>query len=208
VTLHDAIPIRDDGIPPKRQSIRLRDYNYTQTGAYFITICTHNHLCLFGDIAADKVHLTAVGEMVAQCWQDIPVHFPHVALQEFVVMPNHVHGIISIVEAPHAVPAPVQEQFSKPVAGSIPTIIRSYKSAVTKTVKKLNETPSGSLWQRNYYEHVIRNEADYTRIAEYIIDNPFVGRRILYIPRLRHAINPQRVTGSRCAINGQCTTDP
>ncbi len=138
--------VSSENTSPKkhRQPTRLRDFDYTQTGGYFITICTHNRICLFGDIVADKVHLTAMGAMVAQCWQEIPLHFPHVALQEFVVMPNHVHGIISIdtdgckpaVGANNYSPVSSQSHHSSTrpqgTAKTLGSIIRGFKIGVTK----------------------------------------------------------------------------
>ena len=83
-----------------RRSIRLQGYDYSQAGAYFVTICTQNKECLFGDIANGKMVLNDAGRMAEKCWCDIPVHFPHAGLDEWVIMPNHVHGILSIVDSP------------------------------------------------------------------------------------------------------------
>ena len=120
------------------------------------------------------------GKIVKEVWQSIPDHFPHVTVDHFVIMPNHIHGIINIVGARPvfdastrcAVPLPIIEQFGKPVARSIPTIIRSFKSEVTRQVNLLQHTPGAKLWQRNYYEHVIRNEEEYETIYEYMLANP------------------------------------
>lgn len=160
-----------------RRSIRLKNYDYSQPGAYFITICTHNRQCLFGEIVNGEMVLNEYGEIAKQCWLEIPVHFPHVQLDEFVIMPNHVHGII-IVGSRHAltlqiaVPPQQIEQFGKPTHGSIPTIIRSYKSACTKQINIIHQSPANPVWQRNYYEHIIRNENELDSIREYIINNP------------------------------------
>ncbi|OGR05613.1 MAG: hypothetical protein A2511_01970 [Deltaproteobacteria bacterium RIFOXYD12_FULL_50_9] len=124
-----------DSSPKKRRSIRLHGYNYSQNGAYFVTICAQNRECLFGEIVDGEMWLNDAGRVVQKCWDDILVHFPYVEMDECVVMPNHVHGIIAIVGARHAVPLQTG-QFDKPVAGSIPTIIRSFKSAVTKCVNE------------------------------------------------------------------------
>jgi putative transposase len=165
-----------------RRSIRLKHYDYASLGAYFVTICTYNRQCLFGQITDGKMVLNDAGREVEHCWNEIPAHFPHVALDEFVVMPNHVHGIIVItVGVRHAVPLPnpVQpksEHFQKPIAGSIPTIIRSFKSAVTKRINQTRKTPGVTLWQRNYYERIIRNENEMNTIRQYIINNPLNWR--------------------------------
>ncbi len=121
--------------------------------------------------------------MVTDIWVAIPAHFPNVELGKFVFMPNHFHGIISImavetqginVGARHAVPKKevVTDGFGKPVSGSLATIIRSFKSATTKAFHEISGHSEERLWQRNYYEHVIRNERDYKAIYEYILANP------------------------------------
>ncbi|HBY18700.1 MAG TPA: transposase [Candidatus Marinimicrobia bacterium] len=177
-----------------RHSIRLPGYDYSQPGAYFVTICTQNRECLFGEIVNGEMILNEYGNRVERCWVEIPHHFSHVALDEFVAMPNHVHGVIVIVEnvgarhvgaryvgaryvgARHAVPPHNSnqciEQFGKPVRGSIPTIIRSFKSAVTKQINEIRQTPGMPVWQRNYWEHIIRDEHELNRIRQYIRNNP------------------------------------
>ncbi len=160
-----------------RRSIRLKGYDYTQPGAYFVTLCTHERVHLFGHVVDGVMRLDELGEIARQCWLAIPDHFPHAQLDEFVVMPNHVHGIIWIVGARHAVPlqSPAREtmeQFSKPVPGSIPTLIRSFKSATTKRINQHRRTLGATVWQRNYYEHIIRNEQTLNAIRQYIHDNP------------------------------------
>jgi putative transposase len=99
MTIRPAEPVL-----PQRRSLRLRGYDYAQAGAYFVTICTQNRVCLFGDVVAGKMRLNDSGRLVAQCWQDIPSRFPNAALDEFVVMPNHLHGIIVIVGAQFIAP--------------------------------------------------------------------------------------------------------
>ena len=163
-----------------RRSIRLRNYDYAQAGAYFVTICVQHRECLFGEIIDQAMRLNAVGRTAAECWQDIPVHFPHAASDEWTVMPNHVHGIVVITDTAGRdtacrVPThrtPTTEQFGKPVSGSLPTVVRSFKSAVTRHVNILRDTPGNKLWQPRYWEHVIRNETELYRIREYIRTNP------------------------------------
>lgn len=166
------------GMPcPNRRSIRLQGYDYTQPGAYFITIVTQDRECLFGEVADGEMRLNEAGRVVEQCWLAIPDHFPRAALDAFVVMPNHIHGIVWIVGARHAVPLPGDvpiptEQFGKPIPGSIPTIIRSFKSATTKRINEYRQTPGLPVWQRNYYEHIIRDDDELNRIRKYIANNP------------------------------------
>lgn len=157
----------------RRRSLRLKDYDYSQAGAYFVTVCVQNRECLFGEVVAGEMQLNNAGRMVVRCWQAIPDHFPHVALDVFVVMPNHVHGIIVLMGGRGtACRAPTNEQFGKPVPGSIPTVMRSFKSAATKHINELRHTAGVPVWQRNYYEHIIRDENSMARIREYIINNP------------------------------------
>ncbi len=113
--------------------------------------------------------------MATDIWAGIPSHFLNVELGEFVVMPNHFHGIISIkVGARHAVPQEegAIERFGKPVSGSLPTILRSFKSATTKAFHEFSGHSEERLWQQSYYEHVIRNEREYRAIYDYILANP------------------------------------
>ena len=163
-----------------RRSIRLKGYDYTQPGAYFVTICTHQRTPLFGQVVDGEMILNAFGEIVREEWFKTAQIRPYVELydDEFIVMPNHIHGIIRIVADPTAVVgarrrrAPTVEQFGKPVPGSIPTIVRAFKSAVTKRINQLRGTPGAPVWQRNYYEHIIRTERTLIAIRRYIIENP------------------------------------
>lgn len=155
---------------PDRRSIRLKGHDYSQPGYYFITICTQNRRCQFGRMVNAAFVMNDVGQVVQQCWNDIPLHFPHMKLDVFVVMPNHIHGILLIVHRP--ADSMGTEQFGKPVPGSISTIIRSFKSAVTRHINNLRQTPGARLWQRNYWEHIVRNENELNRIREYIVRNP------------------------------------
>jgi REP element-mobilizing transposase RayT len=163
-----------------RRSIRLKGYDYTQAGAYFVTICTKDRACLFGHVADGVMRLNQMGHIVRQCWLAIPDHVPHVLLDEFVVMPNHVHGIIVImpthdVGATHASPRPNHDTPTRPRGPqrqSLGSIVGSFKSAVTKRINELRGTPGAPVWQRNYYEHIIRNDDDMARIRKYIVNNP------------------------------------
>ena len=155
----------------RRRSIRLKGYDYSQAGAHFVTICAHDKKCLFGDVVNGEMKLAGIGMIADECWRGIPDHFSDTTLDSFTVMPNHVHGIL-IIRRGTACRAPTMEQFGRPVANSLPTIIRSYKSAVTKQTNELRKTPGPPVWQRNYYEHVIRNEEDLSETREYITINP------------------------------------
>jgi len=161
-----------------RKSIRLPEYDYSQVGMYFVTICCQDMVCRFGSVVDGKMVLNECGEIAKECWEEIPSHFPEVRLHTFVIMPNHIHGIIEITENVGA------KQFSpnKQTDGAkivspllspsktIGSIARGYKIGVTKWVRQ--NTNIYKLWQRNFYEHVIRNENSYNKITEYILTNP------------------------------------
>jgi REP element-mobilizing transposase RayT len=166
-----------------RRSIRLQGYDYTRPGAYFITIVTFEWKNLFGEIVDKQMVLNDTGKIAASEWQRLAIRFPFIELNSFVVMPNHLHGIIVIrdvgARGESSIPnslikprAPTGEQFGAPVPGSIPTIIRSYKSSVTQRFQLLRGSDSGKLWQRNYYEHIIRDNEEWERIRGYIQNNP------------------------------------
>lgn len=160
-----------------RRSIRLKEYDYAQPGGYFITIVTFQRECLFGEIVNGEMNFNGYGRVADECWRAIPEHFPYIELGAYVVMPNHMHGIIQIVDDHRRgtkYRAPTDrvrtERFGKPVVGSIPTIVRTYKAAVTRYLgREFNIT---NIWQRNYYEHVIRNHKEWDRIHRYIEANP------------------------------------
>ncbi len=174
-----------------RRSIRLRGYDYTQPGAYFVTLCTHDRAHLFGDVVDGIMVLNPYGEIVRDEWFKTAEIRPYVRLDEteFVVMPNHVHGIIWIVDdddvvgarrrrapkwrrAPTSGPGVTLERFGAPVSGSIPTIVRAFKSAATKRINALRGTPGAPVWQRKYHEHIIHTEDDVNQIRQYIANNP------------------------------------
>ncbi|HLE53549.1 MAG TPA: transposase [Anaerolineales bacterium] len=181
-----------------RRSIRLKGYDYAQPGAYFVTICTQRREALFGVILDGEMRINRCGEIVKECWLAIPDHFPQVELDAFVVMPNHIHGIIVITEsdshggmtddaetgairgdrvgathgagvgATHG--SPLRERPHGPQRGSIGAIMAQFKSSVSRRIAaELGET---SIWQRNYYEQSIRNRSDWERIEKYIKANP------------------------------------
>ena len=143
-----------------RRSIRLPGYDYAQPGAYFVTICTHGRACLFGRVVDGEMRLNDAGRIVQASWDDLPNHYPHVQLDAFVTMPNHVHGIIILMDEPTTKRHPLSE------------IVRAFKSFSSRRINQLRGTPGTRTWQRNYYEHIIRNEGDLRRIRAYIANNP------------------------------------
>jgi putative transposase len=188
-----------------RRSIRLKGYDYSLTGVYFVTICSQNRDCLFGDIQNGKMVLNNTGRIVFDEWMKTPLLRPNVELDEFVVMPNHVHGIIMITEShrrgvsqyppdkfvqtPGGVSQYPPDKFVQTPGGvsqyaptntaplrspsqTLGAIIRGYKSAVKTRINNRQIIPISKIWQRNYWEHIIRNESEMLRIREYIRKNP------------------------------------
>ncbi len=163
-------------VPSKhhRRSIRLKDYDYTQPGAYFVTICTHRWVTMFGDIINGKIRLTTMGLVVEEEWQRTARMRPYVKLDEFVIMPNHVHGIVMIMDGRDVlqyVPTDAQGKFRSPSFG-LGAIIRGFKSAATRRINRLRGAFGQPVWQRNYFEHIIRDDDALNRIREYIHHNP------------------------------------
>ena len=145
-----------------RRSIRLKGYDYAQAGLYFITICVQNRECMFGEIIDGKMILNDAGKMIENEWINLKKRYENIELHEFITMPNHFHGILEIV------------------VGAAPTVgdmMGAFKSISTveyiRGVKNLNWQPfNGKLWQRDYYEHIIRDERAYENISNYIVNNP------------------------------------
>ena len=158
-----------------RRSIRLKEYDYSRAGAYFVTISARNRQCLFGKIEDGKVQLSAAGEIVQSEWLRSESVRRNVVLDEFVIMPNHVHGIIMLTDKTGFVGATRRVAPTRPcgpVPGSIGAIIGQFKSAATKRINQLRKTRGARVWQRNYYEHVLRNENELDRVREYMTNNP------------------------------------
>ena len=170
-----------------RRSLRLRDYDYSQEGAYFITICAQGKLCLFGEPCESGIKLWAAGRMIEDWWLKLPTKFLTIEPDEFVVMPNHFHGVLTIVGATPCgcQPKPDHTTESGHPRGGAPTVgdaIDWFKTMTTNAyIRGVSEQAwprfSGRLWQRNYYEHVIRNEDELNRARQYIIDNPVMWAR-------------------------------
>ena len=171
---------------PNRQSTRLPAYDYSEPGYYFVTICTQGRKYLFGNIIDDQMFLNDYGLIVENCWLDIPIHFKNVALDQFIIMPNHFHGIIEILDVGVGLrPTRQDEQAGHrpvrtnraghrpaPTRPGLPNFICAFKSYSSQRINIMRDTSGQSVWQRNYYEHVIRDEDDLNRIRQYIIDNP------------------------------------
>ena len=183
-----------------RKHIRLRNFDYSSQAWYFITICTKNRRQTLGEIEDGKMHLSAIGEQANLYWNEIPKHFPHIELGEFIIMPDHIHGIIGIINKPnskertrhgitqlkekpnvrtHVVSqleqisnniAPQTNQFGKTIAGSLSAIIGQFKSTLTRWSRKNGHEYFA--WQGRFHDHIIRNDGAFQRISDYIKNNP------------------------------------
>jgi len=155
--------------------MRLQGYDYSQTGAYFITLCTRNRESLFGDIVEREMRLNVTGLIVAASWKWLATQYNHVELDEWVIMPNHLHGIIVITDdrmggsrtAP-TMRTTTPESQRKPIG----RLIGAFKTISTKRINEYRSKMGSGIWQRNYYEHIIRNEPELSSIREYMQNNP------------------------------------
>ena len=163
-------PLFDPG-KHHRRSIRLKGYDYSQDALYFVTVCSHKRICMFGNIINGEVILNEIGRVAMRCWQNIPTYFEHALLQEYIIMPNHVHGIIELQENHvKSQSQPQQNHYHKIIPGSLGSIIRGFKTGVTNWCQ--NNGIRDKVWQRNYHEHILRNSRDYNYVAGYILSNP------------------------------------
>ena len=142
-----------------RQSIRLNGYDYSRSGAYFITICTHEREHLFGDIVNERMELNIFCDIALSHWQQLEKHHSTIIMDELVVMPNHLHGIIIL-------------KSSIDYKKSISEIIRGFKTFSAKAINQERGVSGVPVWQRNYYDRIIRNELELDRVRQYIINNP------------------------------------
>jgi len=155
-----------------RRSIRLKGYDYSQAGAYFVTIVTWQRECLFGKIEQGRMGLNEIGEIVREEWERTAVVRQNVELGEYVIMPNHVHGILVFVDDGVGATRRVAPTSQTLQSGSLGAIMAQFKSIVTKRINGLQNVSGRPIWQRNYYEHIIRNEPEMDRITRYIESNP------------------------------------
>ena len=159
----------------KRKSIRLKDYDYQQPGSYFLTICVQDRECLFGDVVDGEMRLNQYGEIVMRCWNDLPHHYPNVALDVCVVMPNHFHGVVTLTEnhgSNSGVGAGLKPAPTSKKRHGLSEIVRAFKTFSSRKINALRNTPGIPVWQRNYFERVVRNENELFEIREYIQQNP------------------------------------
>lgn len=153
-----------------RRSIRLRGHDYRLPGAYFITVCTHGREPLFGRLVAGEMQRNAAGHLLQRFWDEIPVHFPQTALDEFIIMPDHIHGIVHI-----RMPDAASDTGNEGAASRAPTlgiIMRRFKSCSAIALNRLTGRAGRPLWQRDYWERIIRHDDELRAIRRYIRNNP------------------------------------
>ena len=163
----------------QRRSIRLRGYDYSQAGAYFVTLCTCQQHCLFGTVSAGAAQLNEFGRIASAEWSKLAEIRQEIELDSFVIMPNHLHGIVWIINPDEQTTqvgahgrAPLQRNKLWRPPKSLGSFIAGYKSAATQQINRLRHSPGAPVWQRNYYEHIIRTERALTAIRQYIVQNP------------------------------------
>ena len=162
---------------PGHHSIRLKEYDYSAAGFYFVTICASERKCVLGAFHEGHIKLSVLGETVRECWLAIPRHFAKVNLHEFVIMPNHLHGIVEIVAvgAQHAAPLLGKDSEVRNPAfvkhGSLGATVRSFKAAVTRKARR-ELGWNGEVWQRNYFERMLRDGKEIADAGRYIAENP------------------------------------
>ena len=149
----------------QRKATRLKDYDYSTCGFYFVTICTKDGKEWFGEIESGEMIFSRSGRIAEKCWIDIPAHFKHVKLDEFIVMPNHVHGIVNIVGNAYMRSLPNRTKML------LSSIVQQYKSSVTRKIR-YSCNHNRFQWQKSFYDHIIRTERSFNNIREYIKYNP------------------------------------
>jgi len=189
-----------------RHSIRLKGYDYSRNGLYFITICAYEKRKIFGEISNSQMSLNQFGEIVKNEWEKTSVMRPGIRLHEYIIMPNHFHAIVEICNErqklePENYPDTMSKDFSMdninvsekskilkkgtitingPARKSLGAIVTGFKASVCRQINAIENTSRTNVWQRNYYEHIIRNEESYTKISEYIIYNAFKWNDDIY----------------------------
>jgi REP element-mobilizing transposase RayT len=177
----------DDPEKYNRHSIRMKGYDYSLPGAYFVTLISFHTEYLFGEVKNGELLQSDIGGLIKDCWMGLPIFFEHIRLDEQVLMPNHLHGIIIIdtalgkgeafsdiepieVEAESENASPLRPRGTQP--GLLGAIIQNFKSVSTRMANKRYFEPGNKIWQRDYYERIIRNERELNAIRQYIRDNP------------------------------------
>ena len=156
----------------KIETTRLKAWDYTKHGKYFVTICIHRREEFFGEIIDKKMFLSDIGKIADVELQETEKIRKNIKLDKYVIMPNHIHGIVMINKNDNMIRANSHSPLQRMKPKSISSFIAGYKSVVTKRINQTRNTHRQLVWQRNYYEHIIRDEKDLNRIREYIVNNP------------------------------------
>jgi putative transposase len=156
-----------------RRSVRLKGWNYGGSGVYFVTVCTYRRRCLFGDVVNGEMQLDPVGRLVDGIWRSNLTKRAGVDLDIMQMMPNHVHAIIVLAGADKTDMA-LSGQDGTIQPNSLGAVVANVKTVCTRRVNKMRNTPGAPLWQRNYWEHIVRDETELARIRTYIVSNPAV----------------------------------
>lgn len=188
-------------MPPFGKRHRLAGYDYTTPGAYFVTICTHLRKLTLGSITdGGEISLSPAGAIAEATWPELPRHFPTLRSDEFVVMPNHVHGIIWLdnsdpAHARHALP--LRPARRGPLPGSLAAVVAAFKAATTRQINQEAQSPVSPLWQRHYYDHIIRGDESLLLIRRYISENP-----------LKWSLDPYNLARGSTPARAQISTTP
>lgn len=156
---------------PQRKHIRLENYDYSQTGYYYVTICSNNNIALFGELSKNEMRLNECGNIVHQCWMDLSNHYP-VELDTLVIMPDHIHGIIHVDNDVGAGLKPARLKSTEKKAYKLSEIIRGFKTYAARNINEARKTIGTRVWQRNYFDRIIRNDLELYSIRKYILENP------------------------------------
>ena len=185
----------EDVLHPGHRSVRLKGYDYSSPGFYFFTVCTYQKRSFFGRIISTRMELNRLGQIAHEIWSGISVHFAQLKLHSFVIMPNHVHGIIEIgcqVGAQHAAPLPAlqhaQAAVRRVASGSLSTIVRSFKAAITTRARKELDW-KGEIWQRNYFERVLRDGQELSDASRYIAENVMMWEQDRENPKAKQTLS-------------------
>ena len=154
----------------RRKPTRMPGYDYTLPGGYFVTICTHQHQTLFGEVVAGEMQLNKVGEIVRECWANLPTNYPNIQLDEFVIMPDHVHGVLFILETESIVGSGLKPDPTKRY--SLSEIIRGFKTFSSRKINSIYDTRGQKNWQRSFYDRIIRDDDELDQLRAYIRANP------------------------------------
>jgi REP-associated tyrosine transposase len=178
---------------PARRTLRLPNHDYSHAGPYFVTICTQNKVCSLGTVQGEQVDLNPAGRVARESWYSLPERFPQLVLDEFIIMPNHLHAILAFVgeglappSSALAQPETMLNESNQANRCSLPSVIGAFKSISTIRINRLLKRAGQPFWQRSYYDHIIRNGDDMKNAQRYILENPLMWSLDPEHPELRN----------------------